>query len=104
MIPCRGCDMDRPTSPLRCARVKSFADVVSLTVPPKVAGLPDCRVTMRRHPRPEEDQRMRKYLKFSIDGHRVDPAEPRAMGGEFGFRDYLEIKGIVGYGPRSCAD
>ena len=66
-------------------RVKSFADVVSLTVPPKVAGLPDCRVTMRRHPRPEEDQRMpAKYLKFYID--------------------HLQIKGTIGYGSRSYAD
>ena len=65
-------------------RVKSFADVVSLTVPPSVAGLPDCRVTMRRHPRPEEDHRMRKYHKFYID--------------------HLQIKGTIGYGTRSYAD
>jgi hypothetical protein len=29
---CRGRDMGRPASSRRCARVKSFADVVSLTV------------------------------------------------------------------------
>jgi hypothetical protein len=39
---------------------------------------------MRRRPRPGEDQRMRKYLKFYID--------------------HLQIKGTIGYGPRSCAD
>ena len=76
--------MDRPASPRRCARVKSFADVASLTVRSGVAGLPDCRVSMRRHRRPGEDHRMRKYLKFYID--------------------HLQIKGTIGYGPRSRAD
>ena len=59
---------------------------------------------MRRHLRPEQDQRMNEYLKFYIDGHWADPAEPWTMDGEFGFRGRLEITGIVGYGPRSCAD
>lgn len=34
----------------------------------------------------------------------ADPAEPWTMDGEFGFRGHPEITGIVGYGPRSCAD
>ena len=67
---------------------------------------------------------MREYLKFYIDRRWADPAELQTIEvgspatelvcrrtalwrfpeGEFGFPDYLEITGTVGYGSRSSTD